>query len=118
MAGYLYIHIVSEEPVAIKKDGDNQDTHWLENIQGIQENVSVGSIKFPLQKSTHRIIQCIPGTQEQIRPLPNLWYVVKNFQVKNFSTKLINGKEKPAGPPNSPPVKRIKSSCMINIQLH
>jgi hypothetical protein len=41
VTGDLYINIVPEQPVTVEKDGDDQHTKGLIEIQGIPENISV-----------------------------------------------------------------------------
>ena len=95
MAADLYVNIKPEQPVTIKEDPGHQNTMRFEKGQGIPENVGIGGIKLVLQKGTHSIINGIPEAQQQICPLPNLWYVIKNFQALKFGVKLSNQKEKP-----------------------
>ena|SRR5688500_17969458 len=94
MAGDLYVNIKPEQPVTIKEDPGHQDTMRFEKGQGIPENVGIGGIKLVLQKGTHSIINGIPEAQQQICPLPNLWYVIKNFQALKIWCKVKQSKGK------------------------
>jgi hypothetical protein len=44
VSDYLKIDTKPEQPVTIKEYADDQDTKDLEQVQGIPENVGVGSL--------------------------------------------------------------------------
>lgn len=97
MPGDLDIHIKMEEPVAIEENQRHQNAMRLQEGEGVPENIGVGGLQFILQKGADGIIDRIPETQQQIRSLPNLWYVVKNFQALKFDVKLSNENQKALG---------------------
>jgi hypothetical protein len=94
MADDLNVNIVLEQPVAIKENGDDQHTKGLKQIEGIPEDISVRCLQLIFKKCPYRIINGVPEAQQQISPLPNPWYILKDFQSLKFGVKLSNEKEK------------------------
>jgi hypothetical protein len=95
MTSNLDIDIVLEKPVAIKEDARHQDTVGFKQGECVPENICVRTLNLVFQNGPNGIVYGVPNTQEQVRPLPDLWYVVKNFQALKIVLKLIIGKEKP-----------------------
>jgi hypothetical protein len=90
----LNVHIVSKEPVAIKKDPCHEDTVGLEQRESIPEDIRVRGLQLVFEDCPYGVVYGVPEAQKQIRSLPDLWYVVKNFQPLIFVTKLSNEKQK------------------------
>lgn len=94
MAGYLYVYIIFEQPVAKEEDAYHQDAMRFVHLQGIPEDICIGGLQFPFQECPYRIINGVPEAQEEIGPLPNPWYIVNKIQSAKFAVKLSNEKEK------------------------
>ena len=96
MTRYLYIDIIPEQPVTVKKDPGHENAMGFQQREVIPENIGVGRVELVLQDRTDGVIDGVPNAQQQVSSLPNPWYIVKNFQALKFVVKLINEKEKPA----------------------
>jgi hypothetical protein len=63
MPGYLHVYIVSEQPVAIEENSNDQDTEGFEQIKRVPENVSIRSLQLPLQERTNAVVDGKPKAQ-------------------------------------------------------
>jgi DNA topoisomerase VI subunit B len=80
MTSYLYINTILKKQITVKKDRDDEQTKCLKEVQVIPEYVSIRIFKPPLQEGSHRIIDQIPETKQQICPFPYARYVFNKIQ--------------------------------------
>jgi hypothetical protein len=62
MASDLNIDAELKQPIAIKKDADNQDTKGLEEIESIPEDVSMRGFQLPFDEGADTVVNGKPKT--------------------------------------------------------